>query len=129
VKARKVFDSVGDWIADEVTSEFSSMKREFSSLKSRADKMMLPTKGRSKGQTIVWASIVGAALGSLLFLPIGFLSSQFFPFFGGWLSAIAEPFSPARLQLMPAHLIGFGILGGLLGALSGAAIVYLKPNE
>jgi hypothetical protein len=91
--------------------------------------MMLPTKGRSKGQTIVWASIVGAALGSLLFLPIGFLSSQFFPFFGGWLSAIAEPFSPARLQLMPAHLIGSGILGGLLGALSGAAIVYLKPNE
>jgi len=34
----------------------------------------------------------------------GFVSSQYFPIFGGFFERTAAPYSPARMSLIPIHL-------------------------
>lgn len=60
---------------------------------------------------ILWAAIGAGACAAL-----GLFMSQFMPVFGGFLELnLAQPFSPARLALIPIHLFAFGLLGGVLG--------------
>ena len=96
-----------------------------SSISSRRAAFSKKQGDRSLGQKIVMASIVGSLCGIALAVPLGIVASQYFPFFGGWLIEIAEPFSPARQQSLPEHAIVFGICGALLGALCGAAFRYI----
>lgn len=69
-------------------------------------------------------ALSGMALGSVIgpvvmIFPAVFLS-QYFPVFGGILEkALAEPWSPARLSLIPVHLFGFGFVGLILGVMVG----------
>ncbi|MBY0523424.1 MAG: hypothetical protein K2R98_08490 [Gemmataceae bacterium] len=60
----------------------------------------------------IWGAIISA--------PAAILSSQFFPVFANMLErALADPFSPARLSLIPIHLFAFSTVGFLLGCVVG----------
>jgi hypothetical protein len=68
------------------------------------------------------AVLIGALSGGGLLAFIGLLLSQYWPVFGGALErALAEPWSPARISLIPIHLFAFTIVG----VLGGGAFVYL----
>ena len=50
---------------------------------------------------------------------VGYYLGQYKPFTGGFLIAIAEPHSPARNQLAQSYAIVGGIIGIIIGLLSG----------
>ena len=65
-------------------------------------------------------AIAGAAVGLMGFGFVGLILSQYWPVFGGFLELnFAQPWSPARINLIPVHLFAFGIAGILLGAGAG----------
>lgn len=72
------------------------------------------TRSRSKAEfppAIFWGLAGAVVLGS-----VGLFMSQFYPVFGGVIEkALAKPFSPARLSLIPIHLFAFGLAGTALG--------------
>lgn len=55
----------------------------------------------------------GAALGGVLVLPV----SQYIPLVGGWVAAIAMPWSPARLSYVGIHFLLLVLVCGVVGAL------------
>lgn len=81
---------------------------------------------KTDGQEVVRAAIVGAVVGTIAMVVLGVLVSQYWPMFGGLVSLIGEPFSPARLHYLPVHCIVFGICGAVLGAIVFGAHRYLK---
>ena len=60
---------------------------------------------------------IGFGVGEFLAIPV----SQHVPVFGTW-EKLGEPWSPARLSLIPIHLFAFGLAGVLLGGLIAHAI-------
>lgn len=80
--------------------------------------------GRSHGEKAARAAIVFGFLGILAGVFCGGIASQFFPVFGGFLIQIAQPFSPARLQTLPAHCIAGGIVGAMFVGGGGAMLQY-----
>lgn len=68
---------------------------------------------RTRGQRVARVAIIFGIIGVAAGLMLGVVSSQFFPFFGGFLTGIAEPFSPARLQSLPVHCVFFAGLGAV----------------
>jgi hypothetical protein len=65
----------------------------------------------------------GAGLGGFGLGCVGLYLSQHRPVFGGFLELnLAEPWSPARINLIPIHLLAFGLIGILLGAVFGFAL-------
>lgn len=91
---------------------------------------VLPLRGESKHliQSGVRGALVGAVIGAVVGGGIGFGLSQFWPFYGGFLVALAEPFSPARLQVAFGHVLIVGGLGGLVGGffVGGICIINSK---
>ena len=78
----------------------------------------------------VIASIVGAAFVGIIFVFIGILLSQFAPVFGGFLEkSLAQPFSPARLSLIPVHVFVFGIVGIVFGGALGSLIGFAQVRQ
>lgn len=66
------------------------------------------TKTKSKA-IIIWA-IVGAIA--------GYLSANYSPLFGGFLvTSLAQPFSEARMNVAPHHIILFASVFGVIGFL------------
>jgi len=64
---------------------------------------------------LLWGCSGGAVLGLL-----GFVLSQFAPISGGIMETyFAQPFSIARLLTMPAHVLGFGAVGVVIGGVAG----------
>ncbi|HEY1601737.1 MAG TPA: hypothetical protein VGG64_19205 [Pirellulales bacterium] len=64
------------------------------------------------------AIVMGAFMGAIVLGCSGLLSSQYVPVFGGFLErTLAEPFSPARLSIIPVHLFVFVPLGALCGGI------------
>jgi len=64
----------------------------------------------------VGRAILGAIIGGL----VGYLSANYFPIFGGFLiTAVAEPFSEARMSLVPQHMLLFAFVFGIIGFLVG----------
>jgi len=69
---------------------------------------------------IARSAIIGGVIGLVAGMFFGLLSSQFFPMFAGVLERnLAQPFSPARLGLIPIHLFLLGLIGSVIGAVVG----------
>jgi hypothetical protein len=76
------------------------------------------------------APLVGIFIGAIIVglgsVCLGLFLSQYWPVFGGVLErGLAEPWSPARISLIPVHLLVFGLIGivfgGFIGFLLGLA--------
>jgi Na+/H+-dicarboxylate symporter len=63
-------------------------------------------------------------IGLLIGVVVGVLLSQYSPIFGG-IEKIGLPWSPVRRSLISIHVIGLG----LLGALTGPALAWLKSKK
>ena len=81
-------------------------------------------RGLDPAKLILGVGAVGIGVGGLL----GLFLSQFAPCFGGFIGQLGRPFSPARLELIPVHVIAFGLLGGVLAA-AVAALVRFVPRD
>lgn len=84
-----------------------------------------PNQSRTKrSRTIVLTSIVsGFATASALAF-VGVALSQYWPVFGGTLErGMAQPWSPARVGLIPIHVFVFALVGVVAGSLLGAGWV------
>lgn len=58
--------------------------------------------------------------GAIVMAGVGLGLSQYFPVFGSLLERnIAEPWSPARMGLIPLHVLVFACLGAFFGGLAG----------
>ncbi len=72
--------------------------------------------------------IVGTTVGAVL----GAICSQFWPPFDVWL-VLAAPFSPARLQGLPKHVLILGLAGGLVTGGLASLLYYMHtppgPSE
>lgn len=69
---------------------------------------------------IVSTSLAMGAVGAGVLGGLGLAFSQYWPLFGGLLEkALAQPWSPARLSLIPIHVIAGGLLGAMGGVLLG----------
>jgi len=62
--------------------------------------------------------IIGGIIGAIF----GFVSSQYFPLFGG-LAILEAPFGPARISLMPGHIFLLLIFG------IGIGYLYVRHNK
>lgn len=70
---------------------------------------------RATGQRIVIAGVLGAAVALVPSVGLGVVLSQYWPVFGGVLGAIGQPFSDAKMSLIPIHCLAFAIGGMVLG--------------
>ncbi len=61
-----------------------------------------------------WAGVGCGVLGTL-----GVMMSQVSPVFGSIIDRFGEPLSPARLTLIPAHVLAFGLVGLIVGGAAG----------
>jgi hypothetical protein len=74
---------------------------------------------------VIRFGMIGALIGCLGLAFFGLLLSQYWPVFGGILErGPAKPWSPARVSLIPIHLLVFGVLGMILGGVLGAVACY-----
>lgn len=65
-------------------------------------------------------SIVSFAFfAAVALIPVAILASQYFPFTGGVLTGIAEPWSPARRSGIPSHVLVLSLVGLFLGGVTG----------
>jgi len=55
--------------------------------------------------------IIGLIAGGIF----GYYASQYFPFWGGLIGMFGQPYSEARMSLMPGHVLVFAVAGGLCG--------------
>jgi hypothetical protein len=62
-------------------------------------------------------AFVGAGVGAIVLALAGLLVSQYWPLWGG---GRAKPWTEARHALIPAHVLGFGLAGIILGGILGA---------
>lgn len=80
-------------------------------------------RGRSKSGAVrspILPTLLGAALGAVVMTPPAVFLSQYWPVFGGVLEkALAAPWSPARVSLIPIHLLAFWLVGVVLGGAAG----------
>ena len=84
-----------------------------------------PAKRLSKtGQRVALASILPGIAGFLFGAINGMVASQYWPLFGGFMVMVAEPMSPGRLSVLPAHAIVCGLAGMVVFGLIGAFIRY-----
>jgi len=83
---------------------------------------------QTTGQQCVAAAMVGGLVGGIAGVAFGAVSSQFFPIFGGFLTQIAQPMSPGRLQALPGHCLFCGIGGAMLAGLLAAGISFLSND-
>jgi uncharacterized membrane protein len=68
----------------------------------------------------VLGAAIGAVVGVIVLGVVGLILSQYSPVFGGFIELnLAQPWSPARMNLIPVHLFVFGITGLVLGAGAG----------
>jgi len=85
---------------------------------------------RATGQRIVVAGVLGAAVALVPSVGLGVVLSQYWPVFGGVLGAIGQPFSDAKMSLLPIHCISFAIGGMVLGFAVGCIWRYLTlPSD
>lgn len=69
----------------------------------------------------VWGTRFGFLVGVVLGAVLGVLASQYFPIFGGF-ENVGTPWSPARISLVPTHLLVLAVGGGVIGALLGRSM-------
>lgn len=100
------------------------------------DGVPIRTRGRDRGRNsqelgpkIVRRVLIASLISLAVSCPLGCFVSQFTPMFGGWITAIAEPFSPARMQSAPTHVIAFAGIGLFLTSAITAAVVYLSHAD
>ncbi len=73
--------------------------------------------------------LVCAAIGAATLSCFGLISSQYFPVFGGLLEkSLAKPWSPARADLIPVHLITFFFAGVIVGGGFGVALNAIRRS-
>ncbi len=74
-------------------------------------------------------TLIGAVLGTAVMVPPAVFLSQYWPVFGGILEkALAEPWSPARISLIPIHVFAFGFVGVVLGGAAGLLHAFSRRN-
>lgn len=87
----------------------------------------MPVRKSQPPRSLVTWCIFGGLLGAAAASPIAVLLSQLAPVFGGILErSWAQPFSPARLGLIPIHLFAFGVVGIAIGVGLGAALATMN---
>lgn len=84
---------------------------------------------RHESRVVARRAVICAVCVCVVSVCVGALASQFFPFFGGWIAQIAEPLSPARLQLLPVHCVVFGLIGAFVGAALGIVWAVGWPSQ
>lgn len=82
---------------------------------------------RTPGQVVVWTASVSGGAGAVAGILLGAILSQFWPLYGWW-TYVAEPFSQARLTVLPGHCLLCGLVLGIVAALGGAAYAYLSSD-
>ncbi len=96
------------------------------------DDVPIRTRGRGTreaGPAAVSGAFIGSLLGVVLSVPAALFFSQYAPIFGGFIQSIARPFSPARLESIPVHLLGCGLVAMAMGAAAGAGSGYLGAKK
>ena len=85
----------------------------------RSDHYVFAPEPRSK---VLPYAICGGFIGAFVLCVISLLVSQYEPYFGSFDRHLEEPWGPARVALIPAHLLAFGLVGIALGTAGGAWI-------
>ena len=75
------------------------------------DKLNIERKDRNDSNTDNQSIILLISCGIF----IGVLSANYFPITGGFLMQFAQPWSDARMSLIPAHVVIFGVIGAMIG--------------
>lgn len=86
----------------------------------------------SRSAAVMVSAITFGLIAGVSLAFVGVLLSQYWPVFGGLLDkALAKPWSPARVSLIPIHVFAFSLSGVALGAALGAgfAIVLNETNR
>jgi|GEM_PF-4211276 len=85
---------------------------------------LLAGKAEPFRSALIWAGIGCGSTGLL-----GAMLSQLSPIFGIFLYHLAEPFSPAKLTLIPTHVFAFGLAGLFLGGAAGLIKAQSSPRR
>lgn len=69
--------------------------------------------------------------GVLIGCVLGVLSAHHFPVIGGFVASIAKPYSEAKWELVPGHVLIWGSALGVMFALVGLGISFMfrKPSS
>jgi nitrite reductase/ring-hydroxylating ferredoxin subunit len=78
------------------------------------------------GRTTIITALICAVAGAVGSVPFAVATSQYWPLFGGFFGAIAQPWSPARIHFMINHIVAFAIFGAIIGAIIGFIVRALK---
>jgi p-aminobenzoyl-glutamate transporter AbgT len=90
----------------------------------------LPRRNDPKTPAVVTGSLFGAFAGVIVLGFLGLILSQYWPVFGGFLDMnLARPWSPARKNLIPIHLLVFCVTGIVLGTGAGALLALSIPSN
>jgi predicted RNA-binding Zn-ribbon protein involved in translation (DUF1610 family) len=84
----------------------------------------------NKAQRRALVSIACGLASAFIASALGLVLSQYFPVFGGVLErGLAVPWSPARMSLIPVHILAFSLLGLVIGSIGGMLVATLFSSE
>jgi hypothetical protein len=64
--------------------------------------------------------LIGAVICGIASAFVGLILSQYWPVFGGFIeNNLAEPWSSARIHLIPVHVLALGLIGAFFGGVLG----------